>query len=296
MFLSRSGLELNEIWARQVEALDEAVHGGIGADQHRAVTLLGWDNKYGERKYKRLGHSSELADHGHIIDSVKKRPSITFGVIHKKHDPEDDSATRLRHDDKRFVTRLTLRHHPNDEGWKGQSSDMAPRADDDTESPHTGISTREDHQRKGWAGTIWKHAKRVLKKHTKIEPTHDWDNQTSQGAAWSRAVDPDDSETGSARHEPEGDSHEEAAHKALHQHSSISDERSGKKTKWSDVHPDDQDHILDFADEHLNMNNGFWHTKHSHSALKKVMNRTGYPSPSHEFVADLFHSMGGRRK
>ncbi len=304
MFLSRSGIGLTKTAHQQQQGLlSESVQGGYDFGKHRIVTLIGHDNRHGERRHKRLKDASELADHQHIVHDTHKRPSITFGVIPKEHDPGHDidqnDPKALRHDDRRFISRITLRHHPNDEGMPGgpdhgMSGDMAPHADDDTSAPHVGVHTASSHQRKGWAGSLWRYAKQTLRKHTQIDPKHDWDNQTPDGASWSRSMDAGDSPESTGRREVH-DPHQ-AAHDELGHHSSISDERSGKKTKWSDVHPDDQDHILDFADEHLDTNNGFWHHKRSHAALKKVMRRAGYPSPSHEFAADMFHSMGGRRK
>lgn len=302
MFLSRSGLDLSDIARLQQQHLDEAVRGGYDFDKHRIVTIIGHDNKYGERQHKRLKDPSELADHQHIVHDTRKRPSITFGVLPKAHDPghdiDHDDPRALRHDDSRFVSRVTFRHHPNDEGVpdgpdRGMSGEMEPHADDDTSAPFVGVHTTADHQRKGWAGSLWKYAKHTLGKHTKIEPKHDWGNQTPDGAAWSRSLDPDDSPESSARrevHDPHG-----AAHDALNWHKSISGDKN-KPLKWHQVHPDDRDHILDFADEHLDNNNGFWHAKHSHAALKKVMRRAGYPSPSSNFASTLFDSMGGRRK
>jgi len=165
---------------RRQPLLVEEVKGGIKSQDHEIRAHLVYHEPETEpgfeletrKVYKNLTHDDKGRRIGSFHDAVRAHKNI------------------LADPDKRPTLHVSIRNR-NEPEWKSVTRMEVTRRRADGAHPKSGLpivrssdsSTSKDHERRGWATTIYNHVGRKLKR-VGLHLDHDWGKQSAMGQRW----------------------------------------------------------------------------------------------------------------
>ena len=243
--------------------LVESVKGGLKAQDHeiRAQLVYHTPGEQGsgpQQVSKSLTHDEKgnriqsfgdaVRDHKHILADPDKRPTLGIS-IRNRNEPEWKS-----------VTRMAVTRRPAD-GAHPESGLPVVRSSDS--------STSKDHERQGWATTLYNHVGRKLKR-AGLHLDHDWGAQSTKGQRWAQRT------TG------------QQPHRTARSDESISKSMEKNFPHLGEHHPK----IKKLAHSVLDQGAGFYDFNHIRT-FRRVAKRMNLPPMSTRDVRRIFSHHGG---